>query len=100
MSNLKTYKLTDPIYGRSIKVTPKAGVVMDEELAKYYLNEAFGKELKFDDLVNDNNYITDSDGNIAQVEENIRDEKGMHTIKYRVKKSYLSNSLVDDIESL
>jgi hypothetical protein len=48
----------------------------------------------------DNNYVTDTDGNIAQVEENTRDQNGQHTIKYRVKKDYLNSSLVDDVEVL
>jgi hypothetical protein len=50
--------------------------------------------------IKDNNYITDSEGNIAQVEENTRDSDGMHTIKYRVKKDFLPSTLTEEVKEL
>jgi hypothetical protein len=50
--------------------------------------------------VRDNNYVNDSEGNVAQIEENTRDNDAMHVIKYRIKKDYLSSSLVEEIEEL
>ena len=57
MADMKTYRIDDKIYGRSIKVTTDQE--MDTELGDYYLNQTFGGKLKFDDLLNDNNYLTD-----------------------------------------
>jgi hypothetical protein len=51
-------------------------------------------------LLRDNNYVTDSEGNVAQIEENTRDNDCMHLIKYRIKKDYLSSSLVEEIDEL
>jgi len=57
MGDKKTYRIDDKIYGRSINVTTDE--VMDSELADFYLKQKFGSKLTFDDLVNNNNYLTD-----------------------------------------
>jgi len=57
MGDKKTYRIDDKVYGRSINVTTDE--VMDSELADFYLNQKFGGKLTFDDLVKNNNYLTD-----------------------------------------
>ena len=57
MGDKKTYRIDDKIYGRSINVTTDE--VMDEELADFYLKQKFGSKLTFDDLIKNNNYVTD-----------------------------------------
>ena len=53
----KSYRITDPIYGRVITVTTDKP--MTEELGGQFLHRAFGGKLTFDDLANDKNYLTD-----------------------------------------
>ena len=53
----KSYKITDPIYGRVITVTTDKP--MTAELGMQYLKQTFGGKLTFDDLANDSNYLTD-----------------------------------------
>ena len=53
----KSYRITDPIYGRVITVTTDKP--MTEELGGQFLHQAFGGKLTFDDLANDSNYLTD-----------------------------------------
>jgi hypothetical protein len=57
MGDKKTWRIHDKIYGRSIDATTH--LPMTEELGNQLIKEEFSKKLKFDDLVNDNNYLTD-----------------------------------------
>lgn len=57
----QTYKITDPVYGRSIKVTTDRD--MTATYGKELLNQTFGGRLTFDDLENDSNYLTDLQSN-------------------------------------